>query len=529
MNDLSTYVTNANQPIFALRNLPEVVKGALFSRYSRSEKGLKELLAEEFLNDESRGTESAEQFYDRVLGGYGDDSIAEQGGAHVACEEISNIAAKALEDCRIGISFLEKSTRYVVFNRRPDGTYPYYRDSSIMLSKHKTLYERTLNYLFDEYHRLLEHITPFVIQWYPQDLTTSERAYKSTIKAKKLDLLRGLLPLATLTNVGMNGNGLAFRHLLTKLYASEFEENRDLALSLQSELEKVIPSFVKQVTSENGMQSIHYLKQKRQNTKEMAAWLTKKYQSKRTDDMKALIEKSRVSQQTILSVQPEVNFINYDPQAEQKIASAIIFSESEVDTEESMQIAWKMSRSEMISLFRTYAGDRKNRRHRPGRAFEEIYYTFEICADIGAYRDLQRHRMLTQERQDFTVAHGFAIPPELKNAGLDLQYRIAMDRASECYEQIFDDFPVEAQYVVPFGYRVRWKMKFNLREAFHLLELRSQRQGHPSYRAIVLSMFDQIKKVHPCFTDLMTWMDFNNYDLARLLSEQKQDLKERNQ
>jgi thymidylate synthase ThyX len=251
---LAPFVTDLDAPIFGLRNLPEVVKGALFSRYSRSDKSLRRILLDEFIQapesgfaaivgeyapgDAANAVQAAEQlvavrqaeaFYERVLIGYGDDSVAELGGAHVACEGVSNIAAKALEDSRIGISPLEKSTRYVVFNRKVDGRYRYAREPRIMASRHAARYEAALDGLFDAYSALLEPTIAHVRARAPRDAGTSERAYNSATRAKACDLLRGLLPMATLTNVGLFGNGRAFEYLLTRLYAAPLDELRALA------------------------------------------------------------------------------------------------------------------------------------------------------------------------------------------------------------------------------------------------------------------------------------------------------------
>src|SRR6266540_6315401 len=283
---LAPFVTDLDAPIFGLRNLPEVVKGALFSRYSRTDKSLRRILLDEFIQAPESGfaaivgavrdaqrapggeqivaVRQAEAFYERVLIGYGDDSVAELGGAHVACEGVSNIAAKALEDSRIGISPLEKSTRYVVFNRKVDGRYRYLREPAIMASRHAADYETVLDGLFETYSALLEPTIAFVRARTPRAEGTSERAYASATRAKACDLLRGLLPMATLTNVGLFGNGRAFEYLLTKLYAAPLDELGELAGSMQLALDALIPSFVKRAKSERGRAQQEYLRSMRE-------------------------------------------------------------------------------------------------------------------------------------------------------------------------------------------------------------------------------------------------------------------------
>jgi thymidylate synthase ThyX len=276
---LKPFFTNLDKPVFVLVNLPEVVKGALFSRYSRSPKSLRRLLLEEFIKNpemsfqeiaamEERqyfekfiAAQKAEEFYERVLIGYGDDSVAELAGVHLACEDVSQLlAAKALEDNRIGISPLEKSTRYVWFDEKVDGKYKYYRDPDIMSSGFDGLYEDTMDFLFNTYSELIPPLSDFIQKKFPKTEDISERAYQSTIRAKVCDILRQLLPASTLTNVGLFGNGRSFEYLLNKMYASPLAEVRSLASSIQEELDKVMPSFVKRPKTDRGKEMQSYIK-----------------------------------------------------------------------------------------------------------------------------------------------------------------------------------------------------------------------------------------------------------------------------
>lgn len=525
---LQPFVTNLDQAVFGLRNLPEVVKGALFSRYSRSDKGLRRILLDEFIkapeadfsriagesdnhhSDQLVAIQQAEAFYDRVLVGYGDDSVAELGGAHLACEGISNIAAKALEDSRLGLSPLEKSTRYVPFNRKVNGRYRYYREPAIMASSYAERYEATLDHLFDTYSALIDPLIDWIKTYSPRDPATSERAYNSATRAKALDLLRGLLPMATLTNVGLFGNGRAFEYLLVKLASSSHAEVQMLGCAMQQELDQLIPSFVKRAKSDRGLEYAKYLSTNRDRTAQVA------------QDRLASLAPTALS---------NVQLVEYDPNAEDKVIAAILYPHTDLPLEQVQAYVTELSSAEKTEILNTYVGDRKSRFHRPGRAFEETYYSFDVLADLGAYRDLHRHRVLTQERQSYSVRHGYAVPPELEMAGLAEAYCQALNQAAETFETIAQDLPEAAQYVVPFAYRVRWRMKLNLREVYHFVELRSSRQGHPSYRAIAQQMYQQIQAVHPTLVANMHFVDLNDYALERLAAEQKLDLKlqQRNQ
>src|SRR3990167_5149103 len=198
---LRHFVTNTEGNIFVLRNLPEVIKGALFSRYSRSSLGLRSLLLKEFiLGDETEFTsivgkegvhesqmvaiKRAQNFYDRILDGYGDDSIGELGGAHVALENVSMLAAKALEDKRIGGSPLEKSTRYVYFDQRVKGEYLYYREPILMASAYRDIYLKTCDDLFDTYSRLIPPMTELLEKKAPKENDISKVAYTAALRAK---------------------------------------------------------------------------------------------------------------------------------------------------------------------------------------------------------------------------------------------------------------------------------------------------------------------------------------------------------
>jgi len=526
---LAPFVTNLDRPIFGLRNLPEVVKGALFSRYSRSDKSLRRILLNEFIQAPESGfaaisgasvsgaeqlvaVQQAEAFYERVLIGYGDDSVAELGGAHLACEGVSNIAAKALEDSRIGISPLEKSTRYIVFNRMVGGRYRYLREPAIMASRHAARYAAALDHLFATYSALLEPTAAFVHTRTPRDERTTERAYASATRAKACDLLRGLLPMATLTNVGMFGNGRAFEYLLTKLYASPLDELQTLAAAMQAELDVLIPSFVKRARSERGRAHQQHLRGMHERVAAAIA-----------DRNLHIADYDHPNQQA--DDRQPATLIAYDPDAEINTVAAILYPHADLPLSAMRDLAAQLPAAERLAIIRAYVGERASRFQRPGRAFETPVYTFDLLADLGAYRDLQRHRILTQERQRYTVRHGYVIPPEIDDAGLSMPYRNALEQAADAVEAIAAELPELAQYAVPLAFRIRWRITLNLREVYHLAELRSAPQGHPSYRRIAQAIYTQISAVHPTLAEGMRYVDMADYALERLDAERRIDAK----
>ena len=536
---LIPFFTNLERSVFGLK-LPQEVAGALFSRYSRSTKSLRRTFLDEFLgdpelglkdllgaqtsaSDNSAALKKARAFYDRVLVGYGDDSVAQLGGAHIACENISNVAAKLLEDARIGIAPLEKSTRYVRFDQKnAAGEYLFYREPRIMSSPHLEDYLEVMNLLFDTYSRQMEPMLEFVSRSLPIDEmqlrhpTTgktlsydeakgneklqrwAETAYRATVRAHACDVLRSYLPAATLTNVGLFGVGQAFEYLLSKLYSHELSEAKELAGAMHSELNQLIPSFVKRA------QFNEYLVSTAAAAKALA--------------------KNAVTTSPLKSAEP-VTLIDYDAQAEEKIIAAILYSHARQPLAQLRELASKLGADERRKILNEHFSKRRHRRDKPGRAFENVYYTFDILGNLGLYRDLHRHRILTQERQNFTTVHGYDTPPEIEEAGFKTEFDHCMKRAAELYERIDREFPSEVQYVVPFAYKIRWYMKMNLREAVHMCELRTMPQGHPDYRFIAQEIWRKIQSVHPTLAEAGKFIDWKKYRMGRLQSEMRTEFK----
>jgi thymidylate synthase ThyX len=531
---LKPYFTNTDKDIFVLRNLPEVVKGALFSKYSRSTKSLRRLFLDEFLKDQKAGfkelvtfqkeqgieletaIQKAEDFYNRILDGFGDDSIAELGGSHVACENISNIAAKFLENSRIGGSPLEKSTRYVFFDKKVNGKYLYYREPKIMNSRFADEFIETMDYLFETYSKLIEPIKSFVQEKSPIEefnflvnpftgeekkfteikdekmIERAKKAYNSSVKAKACDILRYLLPAATLTNLGFFGNGRFFEYLIRKCYSQPLKEIQCIGKEMHHELNHEIYAFIRRAKFDE-------------------------FISNTLNDLFEFVPK--IVKEKKFSSNKRVELIDFEKNAEEKVLAAMLYPFSRHSMKELREIVSKMSENEKKQLIEAYLKRRRHRRDKPGRALETTYYHFDLLADFGAYRDLQRHRILTQERQELTVVHGFETPKELIEAGFKEEFEDCMKKSADLYFKIFEKFPREAQYVVPFAYKIRWHVNLNLREAYHLIELRSSKQGHPSYRKICHEMFYEIKKVHPLLVEFMKFVDLNDYPLGRFEAE----------
>jgi len=522
-----------NRSIFALTNLPEVIKGALFSRYSRSTLGLRTLLLRDFIQEkESKfaeiqaggenpdsaknaklAIESAQNFYDRILDGYGDDSIGELGGAHLAMENISILATKTVQDSRIGGSPLEKSTRYVSFAEKISGTsgkqdeFRFYQEPNLTNSVYRDLYLTTCRNLFETYIRFTEPIRAHVRKQLPRDPEISAAAYERSVVARGFDIIRGLLPSSTLTNMGVFGNGRFFETLIAKLRADPFRELNEIGQLSYEELTKVIPSFVRRADAE------HRYFQDFRNFGQAQQKLIRNFAETHLGQLKADTTES-------------VCLIDYDPEAENKLLSALLYSHSGLPLQQIRNSVSTMPEKEKAKLIEHTIDLRDHRRHKPERGLEMAFYTFDILGDYGMYRDLQRHRILTQERQPLTTRFGYDTPEEIEDAGLGTEYHETMARSAEAFETIAKDFPNEAQYVVPMSYNIRWYVHINLRALIWLTEIRSTPQGHTGYRRIAQEMFRRVEEAQPLLAKYMKFVDLNEYSLGRLSAEQRQEDKQ---
>ena len=502
---LEPYFTNLDRPVFALVNLPETVKGAMFARYSRYPGTLRRMFLDEFAADVAPGGrpfdgvegERAAGLYERVFIGYGDDSIAQVGGAHVACEWVSNVLTKILQRGRLA-AYLEQSTRYIPYDRpiEPGGGYRYYSDEDL-----GPAYREAMDELFAIYSRGLEATQAWAAERWPRDDGQPEGAWRSSIRAKALDLLRGLLPASTLSHVGIYASGQAYEGLLLRLAASPLPEARAFGEMIHAELEHVIPSFVARVgRPDRGGDWIEHLRERREATERAVARLGL---DRRGGDGT-----------------PSVELVHVDGTEDDLLAATLYESAgvSEPEIRSRISALDPIDRAELIGEL---AGERRNRRHRPGRGWEAVRYRFEIVSDYGGFRDLQRHRMLTCQWQRLGPELGAGVPDELREAGVGDEYDRALEISRTEFERLEGAGLAEAApYALCLGYRIRYVLDLNAREAMHLCELRSGREGHPTYRAVAQAMHERIAAVHPAIGAAMRHVDSSTEPrLERILSE----------
>lgn len=513
---LRRYVTNLDLPVFALVNLPEVVKGALFARYSRTHKTLRRLLIDEFIGDldvsgdasidATAGLARAEQLYERVFVEYGDDSVAQLGSVHLACEQVSNLLTKVLERPRL-MSYLEQSTRYLPYYERRMGRYLYIRPPEVMASNAGMRYLGTLDRIFDDYGLLANEMHKYYKERMRPRGPVTDIAHGRAIKAKAYDAARGLLPTAAVSNVGIFGSGQAFEALLLRLRVNPLPEARRYGDMMLTELRKVIPSFLKRVDQqERGVAWSNYLKGTRESVAEYA------------HELLADAEETAAQEPT-----PEVDLVDWDRDGETKMLAAMLYPYSHLSEHALVAQVSQLSKAERVDLVRRYVGERTNRRHRPGRALERIDYRFDVLADYGGFRDLQRHRLLTIDWQQLSTRHGYAVPDDVIDAGQTSTYDQAMERSAVLYADLAEHLDeTQAAYAVCLGYRIRYSMQMNAREAMHVIELRTQPSGHTEYRRICAEMAKLIatKAGHPAVAEMFSFADMSDAAQGRLAAEQ---------
>jgi thymidylate synthase ThyX len=518
---LEPYFTNLDGSVFALVNLPETVKGALFARYSRSAKSLRRLFLDEFLDDvradsvdagaRSRagvGIDRAEKLYARVFSDYGDDSVAQLGGVHLACEDVSNILTKVLEWGRL-MAYLEQSTRYIPYTQRRHERWRYCVPPELDRApelRHR--FVSTLDGVFERYERWIEPMQAHFRERYPKSSGDSDAVYRSAIRAKALDTLRGMLPAATQSNVGIYGTGQGYEALLLRMRAHPLREVRDCADLMLAELRKVIPAFLARVDQpERGGRWTRYLAEARDAAERIA---------------------SEILRDELPEGRDEVTLSEFDPEGEIKVVAAALYAGSALADDQLLAVARAMTAQRRREVLDAYTGDRANRRHKPGRAFERTRYRFDVLADYGAFRDLQRHRMLTLEWQRLGTSHGYVEPEAIHDAGATHDWQTVMDASAELHAALVSaELPEIAPYAVSMAYRVRFYMDLNAREAMHLIELRTAPQGHPSYRRICQKMHRLIEERagHRAIAAAMKFADHSEVELERLKAERELEKK----
>jgi thymidylate synthase ThyX len=502
---LAPYFSNVDGPVFALVGLPETVKAAMFARYSRYPGTLRRLFLDEFADSLPAGAGAdadvegarAAELFERVFVGYGDDSVAQLGGAHIACEWVSNVLTKVLQRPRLA-GYLEQSTRYIAYDApMPGGGYRYFRDDSLGPE-----YAAAMDSLFEAYARALPRVSEWVDSTFPASAGESEAVRRRAVKAKALDLLRGLLPAASLSHMGIYASGQTYEQLILHLLAHPLPEARACGAQMLEAVKAVIPSFVARVERPGrGDVWVDYLAGRRAAE---FRWVERLGLDRDEDaDPRSSVR--------LLAVEGD----------EDRLLASLLFEAAGVAEERTLETVAALGPEQRARMLADLVGARATRRHRPGRGFEALRYRFEIVSDYGAFRDLQRHRMLTVQWQPLTPDLGAEVPEEVVSAGCGDLYERALERSRAEYERLRAAGLAEsAPYALCLGYRIRYALDLNAREAMHLTELRSAREGHASYRAIAQAMHAAIAEHHPAVAAAMSHVDRSTEPrLERILAE----------
>ena len=511
---LKPYLSDVDANVFALENLnPEVIGGAL-ARYSRAPTGLKETVVREFLNPDGTPNDvKGSQMVDRVVNKYGDESVAELAVAPLCMEEISNLMTKIVEDCRIGGSPIEESTRYVLYDVKKNGRWRYVCPDNIKQSELGNAFVANMDFLFETYAAMVEPMQDLFRKRLTEDefkieverdgsiqklgrksleneneIKAHRIAYNFTIRSAACDVIRCILPACTQANVGLVGNGRFFSGLITKLLSQDLDEAHELAGSIRNALNTQIPTFIKRAARNNYVANNHQAMRKL------------------CQELFASVQIENSAEVELLEDIAEDQWVN--------LISNMIFPYVRHSSSQVRGIVKSLSEERRKQIFDTYIGSRESKRDRPGRALEYGYpIQFDILAGFAEYRDLQRHRMLTQQRQDLGIDLGYSVPEEIEEIGMGEKVQECFERTESLHRDLKKaGMEQEAQYATLFNHYIRWNVGMNLRELGHLVELRTQKAGHPKYRRTAQMMARQYLNRHPEMEPVLHYVDYNDYD-----------------
>lgn len=552
---LEHYFTNIDKPVFCLINLPEVVKGALYARYSRSAKSTRRLFLDEFVNrreiaiaamsshmpesdaeaiwqqtphaafyyiakllkksarDLIFSIEHAEGLYRRVFDEYGDDSVAQLGGVHIVFEQASNIVINEIEWGRLG-AYLEQSTRYIDYStRQPDGRNRCHLPADVMSSDFAAHYTDGMDKLFLLYNDLVKKaIDYFTVLNSRADFDGDDRAYRMSIRAKAFDAVRPVLPAGIVSNVGFFGSAQAAANMLRRLLGSDLAEARKLGQMALEELRHpdAAPAFFNQIDDpKKGLDWIEYQKNTTADARQMVDRLIEQ-----SPEEKLVAEGM---------VENEVKLAWSDPDNQRNVCSGIIYelSSQNLTMWEAYEQACLLNDEAMENLIAAYVGNRGNRRWKPGRAFELATYNFDMIIDFGIMRDFKRHRMLTAMWGRLDDSLGWTADDAIEAMGGMALYEEAMQISSNLHQLLRRDFPEAAQYAICLAYRMRFMISINARALLFMLELRTSQQGHPAYRKVGQLMHQLVAGVDPLIASSMSFVDYNQYSLERGEAEKR--------
>jgi dTMP kinase len=495
---LEPIVTDPHSSVYSFSDqISPLTIAAAMARLSRRGDDMRITLLDEFIDKDDKDGDLLR----RVITAYGDDSVQQLVGQYVVVENASNWLTKKLEWGRLA-AYLEQSTRYIYFDQKDaEGKYRYYVPEELT-GEVRELYIKTLDTIFDVYSDLVQKMTDYVRANSTVPKAEQDAAWRSATKAQACDAVRPLLPVATKSTVGIFASGQALESLIMHLLSDDMPEARTVGQQILDEVRKTTPALFERADKpERG-----------------GAFIA--YRSETRADMKKVAEKYLPASYTDPS--EPVTLVGYSPHNELDIVADMLYEHSDMPLVKirSEVTSWPYDRK--LEVFNTYIGKRLNRRHRPGRALENIHYTWDLVCDYGIFRDLQRHRIVDDlEWQQLTPRYGFDTPKLVEEAGLadafascfDLSLRLhSVMQAAGC--------TLQSQYATLLGHKMRWRVTMNAREAMHFNELRTAPQGHPGYRKLVGQMHEKLAEVHPLLGAAMKFVNQDeDPELTRLAAE----------
>ncbi len=496
---LAGAVTDVDGDVYAFSDkLSPVTIAAAMARLIRRSDDMRITILDEFANKIDKDA----QLLHRVITAYGDDSVQQLGGIHFVVENASNLLTKKLEWGRLA-AYLEQSTRYIYFDQRDKHGKFRYHVPEHLDDKIKQQYVEAMDTIFELYSQMVRKLTDYVRANDSTPEKDRDVAWKGATKAQACDAIRHILPVATKSTVGIFASGQAFESLVMHLLSDELPEARTTGQALLDQGRKIIPTFLERADKpERGGATIAY----RANTYDAIKNLSKEY----LPDNHATTAKEPVT------------LVDFWPKNELLLVPDMLYEHSNLSLEQLQAEVNDWPYEKKSEVFKAYMGERLNRRHKPGRALEKAHYSWDLVCDYGIFRDLQRHRMVDDMNwQLLTPRYGYDVPKLVEEAGLAEDYETCFEISLKLHSLLqASGYALEAQYATLLGHKMRWKVTYNAREAFHLHELRTSPQGHPGYRKLVLEMHERLAEVHPMLADAM---QFVNQDedpkLTRLAAE----------
>ena len=506
---IKPYVTNTDREVFVLTGLLNPVpQAAAMARLSRSPSGYREIVAAEgFLDPDF---ERALGLIKRVVTEYGDDSVQQLLPVSAVAENVSQIVTKDIEHGRLA-AYLERSTRYVLYDRKDENDNYLYVIPGELKGSVLEDYKNTTDKIFDIYSEIIRGLLPRVEADNPRAEGSSEIAWRNSIRAKACDLARALLPVSVKSTVGVFASGQAYENLVMRLRGAETDEARSVGNQLLAEARKVSGVFFERADKpDRGGAYTAYQIENRINVRKLATEILASHENQPLIDM---------PQENL----PGLKLVDYHPKDELTLVADMLYGSTGQSLEEIKRALAGVSRDKQEESFWAYVGERRNRRHKPGRAFENAHYYWDGLTDFGSFRDLQRHRIVDDlTRQNLTPDYGYNISDDIIKYGYQDKFVEAFNLAEGLYQRLKSQTnPVIAQYAVLLGHRMRWKVSYNAREAFHIHEIRTTGHGHADYRKIVQGMHHQVAEVHPLTTKAIKFFNAEeDVTLGRLESEE---------